>query len=166
MMNAFQHIQNLKQLVQTGQIGGMMGMAIMGKLSEIEAMLNQPTMGGMQPFAANQPMHNQNFYYPQQPQQMPNLMAQMQQLMPQQPVMPEPAPMQAAPQPTPVAPQPATVAPAPAQTAEPPVTVASGGGANPSPAPAVFTMLPGAGGGDDGKPAAGRDYLLSLLNQK
>ncbi len=75
---------------------------------------------------------------------------------PAQPAPAQPAPAQTAPiQPAPtVAPTPE---PAPTQASEQPTS-------SPTPPPQDFNILAGFGN-DDGKPAAGRDFLLSILNK-
>jgi len=139
-----------------------------------------PMMGAGQPFAPNMQMHNQSFHYPVMgggmppmmgvPPQMPMAAPPMQPMpMPQEaPPMMAPAPMPA-PQPAPApvaapapAPQPVQAA-APAPVAAPtPVSAPSGGGGG---GMSLGGGLPGAGGGSD-KPAAGRDFLLKLLNDE
>ena len=180
LSSAVNLIQNLANLVQTGNVGGMLGQAIMAKLTELDGIFNMlgpqhlamfgipmsgSGNGAMNPFQPSVPINNQSFFYPtmgpqfqQQPQfGMHQPMQQMQQPMPQQmqqqPMQQMQQPVQAAPPPPPPSGGPEIMASVP----PPP----SGGGGGPS----VFMGLPGAGSGDD-KPAAGRDFLLSLLNQK
>ncbi len=110
------------------------------------------------PTYPNQAYPNQAYPQQMQPQQQ---YVQPAPVMEQAPVVPQPVPPQPAPQP--VAPQ-----PAPVQQPVPSVPVAQ---ESPAPAPSSSSNTPpptfdlGAFGGGNDKPAAGRDFLLSILNK-
>jgi len=153
-----------------------------------------PTMGKHMMFAHPQMQQMQQMQQmrPSMPQQMqaaPQMQQQAQQIAPQHaPVAPTPAapPPPPPPAPAPVAPPPPPAAPAaappppppaPAPAAPPPPPAAPAAAPAPPPKPADtssssgggvagFGGLPGmGGGGDDGKPAVGRDFILKLLNE-
>ncbi len=111
--------------------------------------MQQPMFSSYQPYPQQQFAPYPNQPYPQQPMQQPQY------------AQPAPPP---APAPAPVAPPPPPPAPASAPTPAPAVEEDSApASSSSSSAPASFD-LGGFGGGND-KPAAGRDFLLSLLNK-
>jgi len=191
-----QSVQNLTAQVMSSNTGDALSMMLMEKVREVENIIatfgpqRLAAIGfnagapNMMPFGTA-PMQNQSFQYPTMGQQAPMMQPpfpqqhmqppmpqpQMQQHMappapPMPPAAPPPAPM---PEAAPVAPTPAPAPvaapappPAPAPAAEAPAAPAGGGGGGPS----VFMGLPGMGGGADDKPAAGRDYILKVLQGK
>ncbi|MCL2570201.1 MAG: hypothetical protein FWE16_03260 [Firmicutes bacterium] len=184
LMNIVSQVQHFAHSIQSSSVNDMLSMNLSGKLQEIESiittfgmqrlMANGINTGGMQqnaPFMPNNPMHNQNFYYPSMGMGMPNMQMQQPQMM-----QPQPPQMQQAAPPSPPVPQPPVQAPPstppPAPTPQPlmqdtsgdvaPAPSSSGGGSS---GPASSFTLPGlGGGGGDDKPAPGRDYLLKLLS--
>lgn len=153
-----------------------------------------PMMGSMQPIMPGMQMHNQSFYYPTMGQQQmypagnqfqTPMAPPAMQPMPQPTVMPPPPPPAPAPAPLPpaepsYAPSPAPIpapslahapAPAPARAVAPapvPSPAAPSPRSDASSSIAKGGVLPGVSlpGLSDDKPAAGRDYILKLLEER
>jgi len=183
MANLAQSVQSLSGMVMAGNNGDTLSMMLVEKVREIENILatfgpqrlqsfgvNVGMQPGMSPFSAT-PIQNQSFQYPTMGQHAPPVQPHYQQPMQPhpQPVAPPPmAPPVQVPPPMPEAPPvqaaPPPVAHAPVSEAPPPAPPPSGGGGGQA---SVFMALPGmGGGGDDGKPALGRDYILKVLQGK
>jgi len=201
MLAAIGAIHNLQGVLQGDNMNDAYLMNLRSKVQELENVISMfgqqrlmacginvgaPGAGQpMGPLMANQPMYNQQVYYPnaQQPQGFgappppppppappPPPPGYGQQ--PQQPAYAAPPPAYATPTapPPPPPPPPAPAAPPPPPQAAPPPppppppappasSSSSGGGS------AIGMSLPGMGGGGDDK-AAGRDFLLKLLAEK
>ena len=196
LLSVVQSIKNIQGVMQTDRMNDMFSMNVASKIMELESIvemfgnqrlmscgINVNMMGGMQqqqmsPLMANNPMYNQQMFYPQnmmggmqQPmqQQYPPQQQYPQQQMPPQQQAPQPIPEKQQPAPAPIAaPPPVMQAPAPEAAAIPMAAAAPEAAPTAKPAssgPAVSMALPGMGGGGNEK-AAGRDYLLQLLSEK